>query len=273
MKDKTIYKCKFCGKECVGLSGLHFHENRCKENPNAIKHIIHVKCCIVNNGISFKKIHLDELNEYIDKGWHRGYGTNTKVIGKSMLNKLWITNGINNKSINKNDNVPEGYHYGITFHSLNIGKCKDPLKEEQRKRKISETSRKNKKSGGYRIGSGHGKKGWYKGIFCDSTWELAYVIYCLDHDIKIERNKQMFDYEYNGEIRKYLPDFIVDNKLVEVKGWKDPKWLVKEKVFRNIKIIDKDEIQQYIDYVKSTYNCKELVDMYEYRNKKECLSD
>lgn len=60
----------------------------------------------------------------------------------------------------------------------------------------------------------------------------------------------MFDYEYNGEIRKYLPDFIVDNKLVEVKGWKDPKWLVKEKVFRNIKIIDKDEIQNILTMLK-----------------------
>lgn len=273
MKDKTIYKCKFCGRECIGLSGLHFHENRCKENPNAIKYITNVKCCIVNNGILHKKIHLDELNEYLYKGWHRGYGSIIKNFSKPMLNKLWITNGIKNISINKNDNIPEGYHNGLTFHSPNHGKCKDPLKEKQRKIKISQTAKKNKKSGGYREGSGHGKKGWYKGIFCDSTWELAYLIYCLDHNIKIKRNTQTFDYEYNGEIHKYLPDFIVNGQLVEVKGWKDPKWLVKEKIFKNIRIIDKNEIQQYIDYVKTTYNCKELIDMYEYRNKKEYLSN
>lgn len=67
----------------------------------------------------------------------------------------------------------------------------------------------------------------------------------------------------------HLPDFIVNGQLVEVNGWKDDKWKAKEEKYKDkIKIIDKNEIQQYIDYVKNTYNCKELVDMYEYRNKK-----
>ena len=38
--------------------------------------------------------------------------------------------------------------------------------------------------GGKRHGSGRGKKGWYKGYYCDSTWELAWVIYQLDHGVK-----------------------------------------------------------------------------------------
>jgi hypothetical protein len=46
-----------------------------------------------------------------------------------------------------------------------IGKSKgiasDPIKEKNRKIKISESMKKNPKSGGLRIGSGRGIKGWY----------------------------------------------------------------------------------------------------------------
>ena len=28
---------------------------------------------------------------------------------------------------------------------------------------------------------GYGKHGWYKEYWCDSSWELAYVIYNLDY--------------------------------------------------------------------------------------------
>lgn len=263
---KDIYTCKYCGKECIGLSGLHFHENRCKENPNR-KEII-----IVNNNICFKRIPKNEKDKYIKDGWKLGFGNfASKFAGPSPKGKIFITDGNKTRLINKDENIPVNWYRGITFHKPNTGKCKDPIKEQERRKKIS-LKMKGKPQCTYHEGCGKGKKGWYKGIFCDSTWELAYVIYCIDHNIKIERNKQMFDYEYNGEIHKYLPDFIINGQLVEVKGWKDPKWLVKEKVFRNIKIIDKDEIQQYIDYVKSTYNCKELVDMYEYRNKKEFIN-
>jgi len=41
----------------------------------------------------------------------------------------------------------------------------------------------NSGKGGKRIGSGRGKSGWYKGYWCDSSWELAYVIYNIDHDV------------------------------------------------------------------------------------------
>ena len=34
---------------------------------------------------------------------------------------------------------------------------------------------------------GNGKKGYYKGIYCDSTWELAFLVYCFDNNIPIIR--------------------------------------------------------------------------------------
>lgn len=35
----------------------------------------------------------------------------------------------------------------------------------------------NPNMGGLRHGSGRGKKGWYKGFYCRSTWELAWLVY------------------------------------------------------------------------------------------------
>jgi hypothetical protein len=42
-------------------------------------------------------------------------------------------------------------------------------------------------AGGYRIGSGRSKSGYYKGIYCGSTYELCWAIHALDHNIKFSR--------------------------------------------------------------------------------------
>lgn len=105
---------------------------------------------------------------------------------------------------------------------------------------------------------GRGKYGWYKGYWCDSTWELAFVIYNLDHDIKFERNKEGFEYVYNGELHRFYPDFILeDGNYVEIKGYMNDKDPEKLKQFKHpLKLIRNTEIKPYIDYVTETYNVK-----------------
>lgn|ERR1035437_2682319 len=87
---------------------------------------------------------------------------------------------------------------------------------EETKKKISE--RMKVVGGGYRKGSGIGKSGWYQDVWCDSSWELAFVLWCKIHNKTIVRNILPYKYELNGKHRKYYPDFIVDGKLFEVKG-------------------------------------------------------
>ena len=41
--------------------------------------------------------------------------------------------------------------------------------------------------GGYRPGSGRAKTGYYKGIYCGSTYELAWVIYQIDNNKDFSR--------------------------------------------------------------------------------------
>lgn len=111
-----------------------------------------------------------------------------------------------------------------------------------------------KKLGGYRIGSGRGKSGWFSGIRCDSSWELAYVIYCRDHGIKIERNRQSFEYYFEGKKRKYIPDFLVSDRLVEIKGYVTKQWKAKLAHLNHpIEVLYEKEMQPILEYVTQKY--------------------
>jgi hypothetical protein len=143
------------------------------------------------------------------------------------------------------------------------GIASTPEKEAERKRKLSLKARQNN-NGGYIPGSGRGKSGWYRDIWCDSSWELAYVIYCLDHNIKIERNRAKFEYIWNGKLRNYIPDFIVDGKLTEIKGYASPQWEAKLTSCPDVKVLYETDISPIIGYVKKKYGNK-FVSLYENR--------
>lgn len=109
-------------------------------------------------------------------------------------------------------------------------------------------------AGGLRKGSSRGKSGWYKGYWCDSSYELAYLIYNLDNDIKIERNKDGFEYFFNEEKHLFYPDFIVNKKYVEIKNFRSKVTDSKLEYFpHEIEIHYKDTISPYIEYVKNKY--------------------
>ena len=108
-----------------------------------------------------------------------------------------------------------------------------------------------KKTGGYREGSGRSKSGYYKGFFCGSTYELVYYIYCKDHNIRVERNEQTYPYEWEGKTHTYLPDFITDDGLVEIKGYHtkqvDAKVSAVDKAIKVLYIKDLEPMMQYLD--------------------------
>lgn len=119
--------------------------------------------------------------------------------------------------------------------------------------------------GGYREGSGRSKCGHYKGIYCGSTYELAWVVYNLDHKIPFERNNKGFRYSFEGRTRKYYPDFrLPDNSYVEIKGFKtiqdEAKW---KKFPHKLQVLTKDELAFIFEYVKKTYGnrIEELYDV------------
>lgn len=140
------------------------------------------------------------------------------------------------------------------------GKGSTVEKEDERKRKIKEQAK--LKNGGYRQGSGRGKKGWYKGFFCDSSWELAYVVYCLDHNIDIKRNTERRQYAWNDKVMNYIPDFIVDGKLVEIKGYKTAQWMAKLAANPDITVLYEEDLQSVLEYVKHKHGAN-YINIYE----------
>ena len=149
------------------------------------------------------------------------------------------------------------------FLKNKTGFCRECLvNSNEGQNKLSEIS-KNAGLGGYRKGSGIGKHGWYKGYYCDSSWELAYVIYNLDHNIEFKRNKQSFEYTFEGNTYKYFPDFIEGDTYIEIKGYYSLKWQSKLDQFPyQLKVLDKEGIEKYLDYTISKYG-KNYIKLYE----------
>jgi len=117
-------------------------------------------------------------------------------------------------------------------------------------------------NGGYRQGSGRGRKGRYKGFYCDSSWELAYVIYCLDHNIDIKRNTEKRKYTWNDIERNYIPDFIVNNVLTEIKGYRSDQWDAKLKANPDVTVLYEKDLKHIFEYVNMKYG-KNFIDLYE----------
>ncbi len=116
-------------------------------------------------------------------------------------------------------------------------------------------------AGGNRKGSGRGKHGWYKGIWCDSSYELAWVIYQLDHNIPFTRNTQSYEYTFNKKQYQYYPDFIQDGKIIEIKGFVNEQTLAKIKSVPNLIVLMRDDLRKEFDYVIRKYG-KDFIKLY-----------
>ncbi len=144
-----------------------------------------------------------------------------------------------------------------------LGKSLGPWSEGD-KLKLSKALKESSIVGGIRLGAGRGKKGWYKGIHCDSTWELAYVIWNLDNKININRNTEWFYYMFNDKIHRYYPDFIVEGNLVEIKGYVSDIALAKvQQCPKPVEIISHGKIEKFINYVKEKYQINDISLLYE----------
>lgn len=97
------------------------------------------------------------------------------------------------------------------------------------------------------------KRGKYKGIRCDSSWELAFLIYHFDHNLNIKRCEERRKYVFNGKELNYVPDFITDKGIIELKGCSSPGWRAKLEYNPDIIVYYKKEIQPYLDYVIGKY--------------------
>ena len=66
--------------------------------------------------------------------------------------------------------------------------------------------------------SGIQKRCMFDNEYFDSSWELAFWIYFKDKKFNISRCKDAINYNDGEKDRYYIPDFIVDGQLYEIKG-------------------------------------------------------
>jgi len=107
------------------------------------------------------------------------------------------------------------------------------------------------------------KKGWYKGYWCDSSWELVFVIYNLEHKIKFSRNFNGFDYFFKNKKHKYYPDFILeDGTYIEIKNYNTKLLEAKLKYFKlPIQVLYKKDLKYMFEYVIEKYG-KDFIKLY-----------
>lgn len=130
----------------------------------------------------------------------------------------------------------------------------------------SSDSTKYKNCGGYRPGSGKSKSGYYKGIYCGSTYELCWVIYALDTGIKFSR----FPHMLVGDEIKYLPDFLLEDgkTIIELKGYEssdsvDRKTKLAESFGYVVNVLRKENLIDIFSYVEKTYGTKKFYTLYD----------
>jgi hypothetical protein len=124
-------------------------------------------------------------------------------------------------------------------------------------KEMIEKMKNNPNCGGLRPGSGRGKMGYYKGYYCRSSWELAWIVYQIENGVTPVQCTEFFEYKINEETHRYYPDFKIGETYYEIKGAHYNKWEYKKEQFpkgKTLIIIDgKKEIKPYLQYVEEKY--------------------
>ena len=111
----------------------------------------------------------------------------------------------------------------------------------------------------------------YKDIYFDSFPELAYYMYMISNGYNITRcdiKTLKFDYYYNGKLHYYIPDFIVDDKVIEIKS----DYLLKKMQIENTRgnakykcmlenniiIINNAKFKKYVEWFLQHYSKEEF---------------
>ena len=172
---------------------------------------------------------------------------------KGMLGKTWKYKGNTYKEI-----YGESSEEQRVKRSSSIKNYREKLSEEEKKNISEKISKKlTGRIAGPKVGLGRGHKGWYKGIWCDSSYELAYVYDCLEKGLSIRRNTERFPYVWEGVEKGYYPDFIVEEDLVEIKGYSNPQTEFKmSQCTKPLTILREKDLKKSLDSIKLKYGNK-----------------
>ena len=272
------HKCQTCGGNVPFISITKGYQKHCSS-----------KCC--NNDPEVKQ----KLSENIKKAYSehneesqqkrketcmKKYGvdhpTKTKEVQEKMqqtcLERFGVRSAIQNKEIQEKIKKTNLQRYGVetVFQSKEI------------QNKIKHTN--NEKYGvDYPVQNAdirrkYWKKYVYKNISFDSSWELAFYIYCEDHKISVEREPVKLTYIYNNKTYHTFPDFRIHKSLLiefkrpdlrnrmKIENSKDN---AKYKCLREHECIIYTKADKFLKYVKLTYG-KTYLDLFKLNKSFRC---
>lgn len=171
--------------------------------------------------------------------------------------------------------------YGEDYAKVIAEKTKKSIKEKYGVDNISQAEGiQSKKSASHK----------FLGINFRSSWELAFYIYNIDHNIDIIYEPEGLSYKTkDGKTRKYFPDFKIGDSYIEIKGnhlidednnldnniyadYEDNKnrevYIAKKECMEkfNVKILKDEEIKPYLDYITLTYGGNYLSSFKSHKN-------
>lgn len=113
----------------------------------------------------------------------------------------------------------------------------------------------------------YAKSGYYKGIYCASSWELAFLVFNKDLEKNIIRCDKHFEYEIKNKKHLYFPDFLMDKTIYEIKGRDFGDVKIKAQAVidagYNIEIFRRKEIMPLIKSIQEKYNIKDIIELYD----------
>jgi hypothetical protein len=176
-----------------------------------------------------KTRNFSEIQKYYDVHLQRQVAIRFGVTMSCVAN--WIKKGKIKTTKTQSESIKL-----LVSQTPNYGRAKTLEDEVKRKKQISVSMKKNPKCGGYRKGSGRGKKTWYESsiagkVYLDSSYELAIAKWMDLNGIQWKKNYTKFPYIWNGKTSYYIPDFLLTktNEYLETKGYFTHKDLEKWK--------------------------------------------
>ena len=225
---KIKYKCKFCNKECIKLSGLVIHEKTCKLNPN--------RQLLTNHVCNWPRKKAKE-DGWICRGCLKTYRIRRDLFEHQK-------ECFSYKELLKNEAKERGKNFSKKFTGSKI--LSHPHTDEH-KQKMREIAIKR------HLGGWHTSKTIkYNGINLDSEYEYKVATELDKNNIKWERPYYLLWEDCSGKQHRYYPDFY----LPEYNIYLDPKndYLINNKSKR-FGITDVEKIEK----VQEQNNVKILI--------------
>ena len=103
-----------------------------------------------------------------------------------------------------------------------------------------------------------GKKIKFDNILFDSSWEIMYYIWLRDNNISFSYHTVMLKYiENDGKEHRFFPDFVVNDKLVELKNESLIARMSNAKMQcikdNNVCLLSRNDLKEVFEYVNTRY--------------------